>query len=226
MFTCAWAYWLICVLTAQGCHVSQEPWKIPWNHGSSWISLQGIPCIHKTKGQKIICRWVEFVVCMRYVVYWVWRLNLFLNKKKEQRSNRSWWQDGIKCRLHVSYRSKEREKQWLKGLWHWSSLGCSENGRDGVQMEADRFRSRTAYGFFCFSSYSFGRNLTAEETQSVSHHFNVSMCPSKLLSIQIPQMWYKALHWNEQGSWTGFMWNVLKLLNLSLPQKALSWGIW
>lgn len=28
----------------------------------------------------------------------------------------------------------------------------------------------------------------AQETQSVSHHFNVPMHPSKLLSIQIPQM--------------------------------------
>lgn len=147
MFISAQAYWLICALAAQCYHVAHEPWKVPWNHRSSWISLQGIPCIFKTKKrvrQLSEDRWsLQYeVYCMEYVC----RLDLFLKGKQANKqaevSSVSFrpriWQEkyGIKCRVPAGS-SKKREKQRNKRVSvdlvscrvFGVGLRCSREGR-------------------------------------------------------------------------------------------------
>lgn len=123
------------------------------------------------------------------------------------------------CELQTEGKRKQRNKRASVALVLHRVFGDELRVGDAHEYAC----SRTAHGSFCFSSHSFGRSLmTAEETQSASYCFSVSMFPSKLLSSHIPQMWYKALSWNKQGYWTGLVWNALKLLNSPLPGKVLS----
>lgn len=120
MFTSAQEYWLICALAAQWYHVSHEPWKIPWNHRSSWISLQGIPSILKTKKSQTII-WGQMELVVWSIVYGVCRLDLFFKGKQASKQAevssvssrlRIWQQKyGIKWRAPAGYGRKEREKQ-------------------------------------------------------------------------------------------------------------------
>lgn len=98
-------------------------------------------------------------------------------------------------------------------------------GWDRVQMEAHMFHLRAAYGFFCLSSFFFFETCWHLRRQSASYHFHVPMYPSKLLSIQIPQVWYKALHCNKGSYWAGSRVKCAETLSDSpLSRQVLSWG--
>lgn len=81
--------------------------------------------------------------------------------------------------------------------------------------------------FACLGFFSFFETWWHLKRQSASYHFHVPMYPSKLLSTQIPQVWYKALHCNKQGYWAGLVWNALRFCQiLHFPAKCYLEGVW
>lgn len=79
-------------------------------------------------------------------------------------------------------------------------------------------------GFVCLSVFETWWHL---KRQSASYPFHVPMYPSKLLSTQIPQVWYKALHCSKWGFWAGLVWNALSLFQiLHFPAKCYLKGVW
>lgn len=125
--------------------------------------------------------------------------------------------------------NKEKSREWKAS----TALVISRVSEDGlgwdiVQMKANTFHLRAAYGFFCLSSFFFFFETWWHlKRQSASYNFNVPMYLSKLLSIQIPQVWYKALHCNKGGYWAGPVWNAPRLFQiLHFPAKCYLEGVW